>query len=70
VFSLTSDLSVLTVNVNRDTIYNAPAFEYTRMDEYARPDYMNNVYSYHGVSPGPRFDHIASIIVNANHSIM
>src|SRR6266480_4373092 len=54
VYSPTSDLNVLTVNVDRDKIYNAPAFEYTRMDEYARPDYMNNVYSYYGVSPGPR----------------
>src|SRR5213595_3507387 len=54
VYSPTSDLSVLTVNVDRDKIYNAPAFEYTRMDEYARPDYINNVYSYYGVSPGPR----------------
>ena len=54
VYSPTSDLSILTVNVDRDKIYNAPAFEYTRMDEYARPDYINNVYSYYGVSPGPR----------------
>src|SRR5438552_13016697 len=54
VYSPTSDLSVLTVNVDRDKIYNAPAFEYTRMDEYARPDYINNIYSYYGVSPGPR----------------
>ena len=54
VYSPTSDLNVLTVNVDRDKIYNAPAFEYTRMDEYARPDYINNVYSYYGVSPGPR----------------
>ena len=54
VYSPTSDLSVLTVNVDRDKIYNAPAFEYTRMDEYARPDYINNVYSYYGVSAGPR----------------
>src|SRR6266446_8662834 len=54
VYSPTSDLSVLTVNVDRDKIYNAPAFDYTRMDEYARPDYMNNVYSYYGVSSGPR----------------
>src|SRR6266699_7023228 len=50
VYSRMSDLSVLTVNVDRDKIYNAPAFDYTRMDEYARPDYMNNVYSYYGVS--------------------
>jgi len=54
VYSPMSDLSVLTVNVDRDKIYNAPAFDYTRMDEYARPDYMNNVYSYYGVSSGPR----------------
>ena len=54
VFSPTSDLNVLTVSVDRDKIYNAPPFEYARMDEYARPDYINNVYSYYGVSPGPR----------------
>ena len=54
VYSPTSDLTVVTVNVDRDKIYNAPAFDYTRMDEYARPDYINNVYSYYGVSPGPR----------------
>src|SRR6266576_2756357 len=54
VYSRMSDLSVLTVNVDRDKIYNAPAFDYTRMDEYARPDYMNNVYSYYGVSSSPR----------------
>ena len=53
-YSGTSDQNVLTVKVDRDKIYNAPAFDYTRMDEYARPDYMNNVYSYYGVSPGPR----------------
>jgi len=54
VYSPTSNLSVLTVNVDRDKIYNAPAFEYARMDEYARPDYIDNIYSYYGVSPGPR----------------
>lgn len=54
VYSPTSDPSALTVNVDRDKIYNAPAFDYTRMDEFARPDYINNVYRYYGVSPGPR----------------
>src|SRR5437764_9473401 len=54
VYSSTSDPSVLRVNVDRDKIYNAPVFEYTRIDEYARPDYMNNIYSYYGVNPGPR----------------
>jgi sporulation protein YlmC with PRC-barrel domain len=54
VYSPRSDPNVLRVNVDRDKIYNAPAFEYTRIDEYARPDYIDNVYSYYGVSPGPR----------------
>ena len=54
VYSATSDLSVLRVNVDQVKIYYAPAFEYTRMDEYARPDYINNIYSYYGVSPRPR----------------
>ena len=54
VYSPTSDVSILTVNVDRAKIYHGPAFEYARMDEYARPDYINNIYSYYGVSPGPR----------------
>ena len=54
VYSPASDLSVLTVNVDRAKIYHGPAFEYARMDEYARPDFLNNIYSYYGVNPGPR----------------
>src|SRR5438876_4740068 len=52
VYSPTSDLSVMTVTVDRDRIYNAPVFDYARIDEYSRPDYITNVYSYYGVSPG------------------
>jgi sporulation protein YlmC with PRC-barrel domain len=52
VYSPTSDLSALTVTVDRDRIYNAPVFDYARVEEYSRPDYINNVYSYYGVSPG------------------
>src|SRR5207237_1633080 len=52
VYSPTSDLSVLTVTVDRERIYNAPVFDYERIDEYSRPDYINNVYGYYGVSPG------------------
>jgi hypothetical protein len=37
-----------TVTVERDRIYNAPAFDYARIEEYSRPDYINNVYSYYG----------------------
>src|SRR5947208_7302356 len=52
VYSPTSDLSVLTVTVDRERIYNAPVCDYARIDEYSRPDYINNVYGYYGVSPG------------------
>ena len=52
VYSPTSDLSVLTVTVDRERIYNARVFDYSRIDEYSRPDYINNVYGYYGVSQG------------------
>ena len=52
VFSPTSDVSALTVTVDRERIYSAPVFDYARIDEYSRPDYITNVYSYYGVSPG------------------
>jgi sporulation protein YlmC with PRC-barrel domain len=52
VYSPTSDLSVLTVTVDRERIYNAPVFDYARIDEYITPNYINNVYSYYGVSAG------------------
>ncbi|PYK74129.1 MAG: hypothetical protein DME42_05160 [Verrucomicrobia bacterium] len=52
VYAATSDPSVMTVRVERDRIYNAPAFDYARIDEYSTPAYINNVYSYYGVQPG------------------
>jgi sporulation protein YlmC with PRC-barrel domain len=52
VYSPRSDLSVLTVTVDRDRIYNAPVFDYARIDEYTTTNYINNVYSYYGVSAG------------------
>lgn len=52
VYSPTSNLSELTVTVDRERIYNAPAFDYARIEEYSRPDYISNVYSYYGVSAG------------------
>ena len=52
VYSPSSDLNVLTVTVDRDRIYNAPVFDYARVEEYSRPDYITNVYSYYGVSGG------------------
>src|SRR5947207_14734542 len=44
--------SALTVTVDRDRIYNAPVFDYARIDEYSRTDYITNVYSYYGVNQG------------------
>ena len=52
VYSPTSDVNVLTVTVDRGRIYSAPAFDYARVDEYSRPDYITNLYSYYGVSQG------------------
>ena len=52
VYSPSADPNVLTVTVERDRIYNAPVFDYARVEEYSRPDYINNVYSYYGVSGG------------------
>src|SRR5213595_2653092 len=52
VYTATSDLSVMTVRVERDRVYNAPAFDYARIDEYSSSGYINNIYSYYGVTPG------------------
>jgi sporulation protein YlmC with PRC-barrel domain len=52
VYSPTSHASTLRVKVDRDKIYNASLFDHTRMDEYIRPDYIDNVYNYYGISPG------------------
>jgi sporulation protein YlmC with PRC-barrel domain len=52
VYSPSSDVSVLTTTVDRERIYNAPVFDYARIDEYSRPDYITNVYSYYGVTRG------------------
>jgi sporulation protein YlmC with PRC-barrel domain len=52
VYTTTSDPSVMTVRVERDRIYNAPAFDYARIDEYSTSGYTNNIYSYYGVAPG------------------
>src|SRR5438552_15846513 len=51
VYSPTSDLSALTVTVDRERIYNAPVFDYASIEEYSRPEYISSVYSYYGVSP-------------------
>src|SRR5205823_10537682 len=52
VYTTTSDPSVMTVRVERDRVYNGPAFDYARIDEYSTSGYINNVYSYYGVTSG------------------
>jgi sporulation protein YlmC with PRC-barrel domain len=52
VYTATSDPSVLVVRVDREKVYNAPAFDYARIDEYSSSGWINNVYSYYGVTPG------------------
>jgi sporulation protein YlmC with PRC-barrel domain len=52
VYSPSSDVTVLTTTVDRERIYSAPVFDYARIEEYSRPDYITNVYSYYGVNQG------------------
>ena len=49
--SFTPDSRVVNVRVDRQRIYSAPAFEYNRIEEYSRPDYISGIYSYYGVQP-------------------
>jgi len=49
VYSVAPDMTYLTVTVERDRIYNAPVFEYTRISDTT---YTTNVFSYFGVSAG------------------
>jgi sporulation protein YlmC with PRC-barrel domain len=51
VYSPSSDPSILMLRVERDRIYNAPEFDYARIDEYGTTGYINNIYTYYGVSP-------------------
>src|SRR6266536_3034521 len=52
VYSPTSNISELTVTVDRERVYNAPVFDYARIEEDSRPEYITNVDSYYGVRAG------------------
>ena len=52
VYTVSPDAGYLTVNVDRQRIYDAPAFEYSRISDTS---YMTNVYSHFGVSAGATF---------------
>ena len=49
-FGSGSGSRVVTVRVQKDRIYSAPVFEYSRIREYSTGGYINNVNSYYGVS--------------------
>jgi sporulation protein YlmC with PRC-barrel domain len=46
-----SEPGVYTTTIQRERIYSAPAYDYARMEEYGRPEYISGVYSYYGVQP-------------------
>src|SRR5882724_24507 len=51
VFSASSEPRVYMTRVEREKIYSAPVWESTRIEEYSRPEYINQVYGYYGVTP-------------------
>jgi sporulation protein YlmC with PRC-barrel domain len=63
IFSVSSDPRVYVTRIERERIYSAPVWESTRVEEYTRTDYLNNVYSYYGV-PAPRFNAEMSVGVS------
>ena len=66
VYSASSDLNTYTVTVDRERIYSAPVFDYARVEEYSRPDYINNVYGYFGVTAGAAIGTAVSSTTNVN----
>ena len=51
VFSPSSETRVYTTRIERERLYSAPVWESTRYEEYSRPEYINSVYGYYGVTP-------------------
>jgi sporulation protein YlmC with PRC-barrel domain len=51
VYGLSSDPTMLTLTVDRERVYGAPAFEYSRINDYSNSTYISNVYAYFGVQP-------------------
>src|SRR5437764_1895338 len=50
VFSASSEPRVYMTRIEREKIYSAPVWESTRIEEYSRPEYINQVYGYYGVT--------------------
>jgi sporulation protein YlmC with PRC-barrel domain len=49
VYSASSSSEVMTLTVDRERVYAAPAFEYSRINEYSIGSYIDNIYSYYGL---------------------
>src|SRR5205823_973576 len=47
-----SDIRTYTIRVDKQKIYSAPVWESSRIEEYSRPEWVGNIYSYYGVQPG------------------
>ncbi len=68
VYSPSSDLNTYTVTVDRERIYSAPVFDYAHVEEYSRPDYINNVYGYFGVTAGAAIGAAVSSTTSDTHT--
>src|SRR3954463_13686 len=60
VFSASSEPRVYMTRIEREKIYSAPVWESTRIEEYSRPEYINQVYGYYGVTVPSTFGVSAS----------
>jgi len=67
IFSPGSDNHTYTVRVAREKIYSAPAWESSRIEEYSRATWINNVYSYYGVQPQPGVNIQTDVGVNTGN---
>ena len=68
VYSASSDVNTYTVTVDRERIYSAPVFDYAHVEEYSRPDYINNVYGYFGVTAGAAIGTAVSSTTSDTHT--
>jgi sporulation protein YlmC with PRC-barrel domain len=68
VYSASSDVNTYTVTVDRERIYSAPVFDYAHVEEYSRPDYINNVYGYFGVTAGAAIGTAVSSTTGDTHT--
>jgi sporulation protein YlmC with PRC-barrel domain len=68
VYSASSDVNTYTVTVDRERIYSAPVFDYAHVEEYSRPDYINNVYGYFGVTAGAAIGTAVSSTTGETHT--